>query len=146
MCEIVLRGMQQSTFDDKSKSGNGLGLSGTKPLSEPMLTQIYAAKWRHLAARSYAWMNITDPAWMSHYILPLTIGILNRILISNRGVDNRGPRYIVNLGIRRQCNARVNKTIQWHWPIFYLLLSREFGRITHEIGFLVSNIFQWTRT
>ena len=28
-------------------SGNGLVLSGNKPLPEPMLTQIYVAKWRH---------------------------------------------------------------------------------------------------
>ena len=28
-------------------SGNGLVLSGNKPLPEPMLTQIYDAKWRH---------------------------------------------------------------------------------------------------
>ena len=28
-------------------SGNGLVPSGNKPLSEPMLTQIYVAKWRH---------------------------------------------------------------------------------------------------
>ena len=28
-------------------SGNGLVLSGNKPLPEPMLTQIYVAIWRH---------------------------------------------------------------------------------------------------
>ena len=28
-------------------SGNGLVPSGNKPLPEPMLTQIYVAKWRH---------------------------------------------------------------------------------------------------
>ena len=30
-------------------SGNGLLLSGNKPLSEPMLTQIFVAIWRHQA-------------------------------------------------------------------------------------------------
>ena len=28
-------------------SGDGLVLLGNKPLPEPMLTQIYVAKWRH---------------------------------------------------------------------------------------------------
>ena len=28
-------------------SGNGLEPSGNKPLPEPMLTQMYVAKWRH---------------------------------------------------------------------------------------------------
>ena len=34
--------------DDKVNigSGNGLVSSGNKPLPEPMLTQIYVAKWR----------------------------------------------------------------------------------------------------
>ena len=31
-------------------SGNGLVSSGNKPLPEPVLTQIYVAKWRHLAS------------------------------------------------------------------------------------------------
>ena len=36
--EIVLTWMQQNTFN---VSGNGLVLSGNKPLHEPMLTQIF---------------------------------------------------------------------------------------------------------
>ena len=28
-------------------SGNGFGLSGNKPLPEPMLTLIFVAMWRH---------------------------------------------------------------------------------------------------
>ena len=43
--EIALRWMPQDITDDKS--GNGLVPSGNKPLPEPMLTQIYVAKWRH---------------------------------------------------------------------------------------------------
>ena len=34
-------------------SGNGLVLSGNKPLAEPMLTQIYAAIWRQQAMMSW---------------------------------------------------------------------------------------------
>ena len=33
-------------------SGNGLVLSGNKPLTEPMLIQIYVAKWRYYASMS----------------------------------------------------------------------------------------------
>ena len=33
--------------DENIGSGNGLVPSGIKPLPEPMLTQIYVAKWRH---------------------------------------------------------------------------------------------------
>ena len=38
-------------YDLKSTlgSGNGLVPWGTKPLPEPMLTQIYVIIWRHLA-------------------------------------------------------------------------------------------------
>ena len=40
--------MPQYLTDDKSiGSGNGLVPLGNKPLPEPMLTQIYVAKWRH---------------------------------------------------------------------------------------------------
>ena len=44
--EIVLRGMQLDLTDDKSTlvQGNGLVLSGNKPLPEPMLIQIYVTK------------------------------------------------------------------------------------------------------
>ena len=50
-CEIILRWMQESTFHYKSinGSGNGLVLSDNKPLSEPMLTQIFVAIWCHYA-------------------------------------------------------------------------------------------------
>ena len=43
-----LRWMSQELLDDKSNigSGNSLVPSGTKPLPEPMLTQIYVI-WRH---------------------------------------------------------------------------------------------------
>ena len=45
-CEITLRRKLQNTANDKSiniGSGNGLVPIGNKPLSEPMLTQIYIA-------------------------------------------------------------------------------------------------------
>ena len=41
--EIALRWMPLDLTDDKSI----LVPSGNKPLPEPMLTQIYVAKWRH---------------------------------------------------------------------------------------------------
>ena len=44
-CEIVLIEMSLDFTD--IGSGNGLLPDGTKPLPEPMLTQIYVAKWRH---------------------------------------------------------------------------------------------------
>ena len=41
--------MPQNPFDDQINLGSGYGLvlSGTKPLPEPMLTQIYVVIWRH---------------------------------------------------------------------------------------------------
>ena len=41
--------MTQNIFDDESTYGlgNGLVAVGTKPLLEPMLTQVYAVIWRH---------------------------------------------------------------------------------------------------
>ena len=46
--EIALRWMPQYLTDDNNiGSGNGLVPLGSKPLPEPMLTQIYVAKWRH---------------------------------------------------------------------------------------------------
>ena len=47
--EIALWWIPQNTFDDNIGSGNGLVPSGSKPLPEPMLTQIYVAIW-HLEA------------------------------------------------------------------------------------------------
>ena len=39
-------------------SGNGLVKSGNKPLPEPILTQIFATIWRHLATMSWrAWLG-----------------------------------------------------------------------------------------
>ena len=48
-CEIALIRMSLDFTDDQSGngSGNGLVLSGNKPLPEPMLTQISVAIWRH---------------------------------------------------------------------------------------------------
>ena len=48
-CEIILRRMPLKTFDEKINiySGNGLVLSGKKPLPEPMLTPIYVTIWNH---------------------------------------------------------------------------------------------------
>ena len=39
--------MPQNSFDDKLVFGSGKGSvpSGNKPLPEPKLTQVYAAKW-----------------------------------------------------------------------------------------------------
>ena len=45
--EIALRMQLDLTGDVNIGSGNGLVPSGNKPLPEPMLTQIYVAKWRH---------------------------------------------------------------------------------------------------
>ena len=45
--KIALRWMPLDLTDDVIGSGNGLVLSGNKPLPEPMLTQIFVAKWRH---------------------------------------------------------------------------------------------------
>ena len=47
--DSILRWMPQVCADDyvNIDSGNGLVPSGNKPLPEPMLTQIYVAKWRH---------------------------------------------------------------------------------------------------
>ena len=46
-CEIVPKRVQQNPIADGSTviySGNGLMPSGSKPLPDPMLTQIYVAK------------------------------------------------------------------------------------------------------
>ena len=47
--EIAFRWMPLDLTDDKSNIGLGNGLvpSGNNPLPEPMLTQIFVAKWRH---------------------------------------------------------------------------------------------------
>ena len=45
--QITLRGMSHIIFDDNIGSGNGLEPSGTKPLPEPMLIQIYVIIWCH---------------------------------------------------------------------------------------------------
>ena len=48
LCEIALRWIPLDLADDVNiGSGNGLVPWGNKPLPEPMLTQIYVAKWRH---------------------------------------------------------------------------------------------------
>ena len=45
--------MPQNPFDDKNiGSGNGLVPNETKPLPEPMLSQIYVAIWHHQATMS----------------------------------------------------------------------------------------------
>ena len=47
-CEIALIWMSLDFTDAVNiGSGNGLVPSGSKPLPEPMLTQIYVVKWRH---------------------------------------------------------------------------------------------------
>ena len=43
---------QELTDDVNIGSGNGLVPSGNKPLPEPMLTQIYVAKWSHFVSMS----------------------------------------------------------------------------------------------
>ena len=47
--EIGLRWMPENTYDQKSPifSDNALLWSGNKPLSEPMLAQVYVAVWRN---------------------------------------------------------------------------------------------------
>ena len=47
--EIALRWMPLDLIDVEVNidSGNGLVLSGNKPLPEPMLTQTYVTIWRH---------------------------------------------------------------------------------------------------
>ena len=45
--KIALGWMSQNTFDISIGSGNGLVPSGTKPLPDPMLTQIFATIWPH---------------------------------------------------------------------------------------------------
>ena len=50
-CEIAFRLMSLDRTNDKS-SGNGLVPSGSKPLSEPMLSQFYVAIRRHEATMS----------------------------------------------------------------------------------------------
>ena len=45
MHEIVHRGMEQSTFDNKSTSGNGI-------VRQQAVTWAYVTIWRHLAAGS----------------------------------------------------------------------------------------------
>ena len=47
-CEIALRRMHWFNIG----SGNGLLPSGNKPLTEPVLTQIYGAIWLHYATTS----------------------------------------------------------------------------------------------
>ena len=46
--------MPQNIFDDKvnTGSGNGLVLSGNKPLCESMLIQIFVVIWRHKSTLS----------------------------------------------------------------------------------------------
>ena len=45
-CEIVLSWMPQSLSDIVNiDSGNVLVPSGNKPLTEPVLTQVYIARW-----------------------------------------------------------------------------------------------------
>ena len=46
-CEIVFKwlSLDLRVTDEVIDSGNGLVLSSTKPLPEPMLTQIYATIW-----------------------------------------------------------------------------------------------------
>ena len=51
-------------------SGNGLVPSGTKPLTERMLTQISVATWRHwaLLRPSYAiWLHKSSSHWLTHW-------------------------------------------------------------------------------
>ena len=47
-CEIVLRWMPQYDYGGVNiGSGNGLVLSGNKPLSESILSKFYNTIWRH---------------------------------------------------------------------------------------------------
>ena len=53
-CLIALMWIPQDPFDQESTqaSGNGLMLSGNRPLPEQMLTKIYVAMWRRQATKS----------------------------------------------------------------------------------------------
>ena len=51
--EVALSWIPLDLTDDVNiGSGNGLVPLGNKPLPEPMLAQIYVAKWRHKALMS----------------------------------------------------------------------------------------------
>ena len=58
-CETAIRWMLLELTDDKANigSGNVWAPSGNKPLSDPMLTLINDAIWRHLATMSYRTPN-----------------------------------------------------------------------------------------
>ena len=51
-CEIAVRWMSVDLCDDKSTLVEAIRPLGTKPLTEPMLTQFYAAIWHHQASMS----------------------------------------------------------------------------------------------
>ena len=52
-CEIAFRWMPQKNFNDNSSgSGESLMLSDSKPLTEPILIQIYIAIWHHWTTMS----------------------------------------------------------------------------------------------
>ena len=46
-CEIAMRWMSVDLIYDKSAVIQEMCRQGNKPLTEPMLTQIYGAIWRH---------------------------------------------------------------------------------------------------
>ena len=46
-CKINLKGMPHNILDGKSTMVKVKAWPGTKPLPEPMFTQIYATIWRH---------------------------------------------------------------------------------------------------
>ena len=67
--EIVLSWMLQNLISNLEVNiglGNGLVPSGTKPLPEPMLTQIHVAIWYHLATVS--WIPVTFVKFQTYFM------------------------------------------------------------------------------
>ena len=60
--------------------GNGLGLSGNKPVPKPMLIQIYVTMWCHYAIMS----NIKlYTKYSSHYIVSNNMEISPHLMLQN---------------------------------------------------------------
>ena len=58
--------------------------SGNKPLPEPMLTQIYVAKWRHKASMSYRYHNCNAHSHYENYHSPYWLANAKEMLVLNK--------------------------------------------------------------
>ena len=119
-------------WDINIDSGNGLVPAGTRPLPEPMLTQIYVAIWRWLGAvrqQTITWPNVRPDvcchmASLGHNELTLSrLNCFNRskwtIIVMGRqkGLEFQNQIIVLDNGLwfnRLQAIIWINVLVRWY--------------------------------